>query len=292
MSNQEIWAVGRILATTTTFLGAKGSLTPRLDAELLLARILKMSKVQLYLNFEREMSLEELGEYRELIRRRSRLEPVAYILGEREFYGLKLKITPAVFIPRPETEHLVDEVLRLSKTLWPNQSLRLADIGCGSGAIALALAQNIPTANLEAVDISVEALALAEENASALSLADRVNFYSGDLLAPLADSKFHLICANLPYIPTSNLDTLMPDVVQYEPRLALDGGPEGLTVINRLIQSVSAYLEPGGRLLMEIWPPSLASLEKQASAIGFSPAEVIQDLAGRQHFVVLTANKS
>ncbi|MDR3038697.1 MAG: protein-(glutamine-N5) methyltransferase, release factor-specific, partial [Candidatus Adiutrix sp.] len=126
MADRETWAVGRLLGATTAFLADKGSTTPRLDAELLLARVLGLTKVQLYVNFEREVAPAELDRYRDLVRRRSRHEPVAYILGEREFYGLKLKTTPAALIPRPETEHLVDEALRLVKDRWPEEAVRLA----------------------------------------------------------------------------------------------------------------------------------------------------------------------
>ncbi len=277
----EAWRLGRLLATTAAFLGEKGSSTPRLDAELLLARVLNLSKVQLYVQFEREMTPAELDAYRDLVRRRVKHEPVAYILGSREFYGLRFKTTPAALIPRPETEHLVDEALRLAKELWPDTPLSLADIGCGTGAIALSLARHLPRANVAAVDCCPEALALARENAAELDPDGRVAFHQGDLLAPLAGRRFHLICANLPYIPTPEMATLMPDVGRHEPRLALDGGPAGLTPILRLLETAPDHLEPGGCVLLEIWPDSLPALEKNASSLGFVPSgEAIRDLAG------------
>ncbi|UQZ88158.1 peptide chain release factor N(5)-glutamine methyltransferase [Deltaproteobacteria bacterium Smac51] len=281
------WRVGRLLATTASFLADKGSSTPRLDAELLLSRVLKMPKVQLYVNFEKLMAEAELGEYRELVRRRSKHEPVAYILGEKEFYGLKFKTTPAALIPRPETEHLVDEAIRLSKELWPGQSLRIADIGCGSGAISLALASAVANAAVSAVDISESALELARENAAGLNLNDRVTFHHGDLTEPLKGGTFHLICANLPYIPTPEMATLMPDVGLHEPHLALDGGAAGLDLILRLLETSVAMLEPQGRILLEIWPESLAELEKAAATLGYKAAEPIRDLAGHNRIAVL-----
>ena len=284
----EAWQIGSLLTTTTKFLGDKGSSTPRLDAELLLARVLKTTKIQLYVNFSQEVTPSELNEYRELVRRRAAAEPVAYIVGEREFYGLRFKTTPAALIPRPETEHLVDAALHWAQDLWPNESLEIADIGCGSGAISLALAKNLPRSKVDAVDISKEALALAHHNATALNLADRVSFHEGNLLAPLASRTFHLVCANLPYIPTSEMAGLMPDVGLHEPHLALDGGQNGLAPIAHLLAEVVAHLHPKGLVLLEIWPDSLAELEKIAAHHGLVPAEeVIRDLAGHPRIVVL-----
>lgn len=283
----EIWQLGRLLTTTANFLGQKGSSTPRLDAELLLAKVLSMSKVQLYVNFEREMSQAELGEYRELVRRRAKHEPVAYILGQKEFYGLPFKTTPAALIPRPETEHLVDEAVRLAKELWPGgEPVRIADIGCGTGAIGLALAHTLASAQVAAVDISPAALTLARENAASLNLSGRAEFYEGDLLAPLQGRSFHLICANLPYIPTAEMPALMPDVGEHEPHLALDGGPAGLSPIEKLLKSAPDYLESQGRVLLEIWPGSLGELEDMAGKLGFALDNMLRDLAGHPRIVV------
>jgi release factor glutamine methyltransferase len=258
-----------------------------LDAELLLARILDLTKVQLYINFEREIGPGELEQYRELVRRRARSEPVAYILGEKEFYGLRLKTTPAALIPRPETELLVDEALELAKNLWPDGAIEAADIGCGGGAVALALARELPRAEIRAVDLSPDALALALANARELGLDSRLTFMEGDLAAPLAGRRFHLICANLPYIPEEEMAGLMPDVGNYEPRLALNGGPEGLGLIRRLLPDVPGLLAPGGRLLLEIWPDSLAALADSAGQAGLAVEQVRRDLAGHQRVVSL-----
>ncbi|MDR1046071.1 MAG: peptide chain release factor N(5)-glutamine methyltransferase [Candidatus Adiutrix sp.] len=284
---RETWAIGRLLAATAAFLADKGSASPRLDAELMLSKVLALPKVQLYVNFERELSAQELDDYRELVRRRSKHEPVAYILGHKEFHGLKFKTSPAALIPRPETEHLVDEALRLARDLWPGEEIRIADIGCGSGAIALSLAANLKEAHLSAVDISPRALNLARENAEALGLAERVEFFEGDLLSPLGQRDYHLICANLPYIPSPEMKTLMPDVGLHEPHLALDGGPEGLAPILRLLESSPAHLRADGRILLEIWPPSCPALKKAAAALGFDAAEPLRDLAGLARVAVL-----
>jgi release factor glutamine methyltransferase len=285
----ETWTVGRLLSATTDFLAGKGSATPRLDAELLLARVLALTKVQLYVGFESMVEPEALGRYRELVRRRARHEPVAYILGEKEFYGLKLKTTPAALIPRPETELLVDEALRLAKKHWPEEVVQVVDIGCGGGAIALALARELPRAEIWAVDISPEALTLARANALDLGLAQRLTFFEGDLAAPLAGRRFHLVCANLPYIPESEMAGLMPDVGGHEPHLALNGGPEGLALIRRLLKDAPGLLLPGGRLLLEIWPDSLAALTDSAGQADLTLEGVFRDLAGHQRVAVLAA---
>jgi release factor glutamine methyltransferase len=281
--------VGRLLSATTDFLAGKGSATPRLDAELLLARVLALPKVHLYVGFERAVEPEKLGQYRELVRRRARHEPVAYILGEKEFYGLKLKTTPAALIPRPETELLVDEALRLAKKYWPEEAVQAADIGCGGGAIALALARELPRAEIWAADISPEALALARTNALDLGLAQRLTFLEGDLAVPLAGRRFHLVCANLPYVPESEMAGLMPDVGGHEPHLALNGGPEGLALIRRLLKDAPGLLRPGGRLLLEIWPDSLAALADSAGQVNLTMEVVLRDLAGHQRVAVLAA---
>ena len=287
----EAWTVGRLLSATAGFLAGRGSSTPRLDAELLLARVLALTKVQLYVSFERLVEPAELDMYRGLVRRRARHEPVAYILGEKEFYGLKLKTSPAALIPRPETELLVDEALRLAKKHWPDEAVQVADIGCGGGAIALALARELPRAEIWAVDLSPEALALARTNAQDLGLAGRLTFFEGDLAAPLAGRRFHLVCANLPYIPEPQMAGLMPDVGAHEPRLALNGGPEGLALIRRLLPDAPGLLAEGGRLLLEIWPDSLAALTEAAGRAGLAVEEALRDLAGRRRVVVLTSSR-
>ncbi|MDR1546904.1 MAG: peptide chain release factor N(5)-glutamine methyltransferase [Deltaproteobacteria bacterium] len=284
MSERE-WTVTEILTTTTDFLGRKDPSCPRLEAELLLSQVLNLERVKLYVNFDRRLTTRELSAYRELVRRRASHEPVAYILGRKEFYRLNLTVTPQTLIPRPETEHLVDEALRLIKESGLTEP-ELADLGCGSGAVALALAANAPGAKIEAVDLSAEALAVARANAQALSLADRITFSQGDLFAPLSERLFDLICANLPYVPDAELVRLPPDVALFEPRLALAGGPEGLDVIARLLTQAPSHLKPGGRVVLEIWPPSLLRATELAAAAGLTPLEPVLDYAKKDRIFV------
>lgn len=249
----ERWTVLKLLTWTADFLRRKGSESPRLDAEVLLAHVLGWPRISLYTHFEDLVSESDRGKYRELIRRRAEGAPVAYLVGRKEFYSLTLQVSPAVLIPRPDTETLVAEFLSQFKG---QHAPRVADIGTGSGAIALACASQHRTAQLIAVDRSPEALAVARSNAETLGLTDRVEFREGDLLEPLAgDSPFDAILSNPPYIPTDDIAGLEPGVRDFEPHLALDGGADGLEVVARLIAGAPARLVPGGQLILEIGSP-------------------------------------
>ncbi|MDR1578378.1 MAG: peptide chain release factor N(5)-glutamine methyltransferase [Deltaproteobacteria bacterium] len=281
------WLVGDLLQTTTVFLGQKGLATPRLEAELLLAEILALTRMQLYVHFDRVMTEQELEAYRGLIRRRIKREPSAYILGRREFYLLNFKVTPDTLIPRPETELLVDEAIALAK---PLTEPLIWDLGCGCGAIALALAKNLPQSRVTATDLSLPALEVAKGNALVLGLSDQVEFLAGDLTHPVAGRQFNLICANLPYVPQAEIETLDPDVSQFEPRLALDGGPDGLDPFRRLLPEVSVLLKPGGYLLLEIHPPTLPDLTALIQQAQLAVQKVLVDYGKNNRVVVVKAD--
>jgi release factor glutamine methyltransferase len=276
----KIWTVAEILLTTANFLSEKGFASPRLEAELLLTEVIKLKRVELYVNFDRNLTEDEVVGYRNLLKRRLQHEPTAYIMGFKEFYGLNFKVTRDTLIPRPETEHLVDEALALAKN-----TLCLADIGCGCGAIALALAKNLPQARIWAADISPEALEVAKFNAQALGLSGQVEFLTGDLAQPLS-GHFGIICANLPYIPADEMAGLPKDVADFEPHLALDGGAGGLDLYRRLIPQIPPLLAPEGYLLLEIWPPSLNELTQILAHNGLHLLRVIVDY-GRQNRVAV-----
>jgi release factor glutamine methyltransferase len=231
-----------------------GLATPRLDAEILLAHALGMDRVGLYTHFDQPLHPDELARFRELIQRRLKREPVAYILGRREFWSLDLTVTPHVLIPRPETELLVSEGLgALAAGSIPKEACRILEIGTGCGAIAIALAKEITSASLLATDTSGRALSVAKENAQAHGVRDRLEFRQGDLFSPLADGEtFHLIVTNPPYIPTDRISALEPEIRDYEPRVALDGGPDGLDFYRRALPQVHRFLEPEGWFLAEI----------------------------------------
>lgn len=196
---------------------------------------------------EAELSPKQMDHYDELLARRARHEPMQYILGEQEFYGLRLRVTPAVLIPRPETEHLVEAVL---ERVPRDRALRIADIGTGSGAIALALAIHLPLAQVDAFDLSPEALAVAEGNARALGLENRVRFIHSDLLQAAGTERYDCIVSNPPYV--SSAETLEPQVARWEPHTALFAGPDGLAVYRRLLPQAAGRLLPGGLLALEL----------------------------------------
>jgi release factor glutamine methyltransferase len=246
----ESWTVGRLLTWTTDFLKRHRSESPRLDAEVMLAHVLEWQRVQLYTHFEEEVGQAARGAFRELVRRRSEGSPVAYLVGRKEFYSLVFTVSPAVLIPRPESEFVVVEYLERTRHI---ESPRAVDVGTGSGCLAIASAHRQPGAHFVATDLSEDALAIARQNAAALGVADRVDFRHGDLLLPAAElGPFDAIISNPPYIAGESIKELEAGVRDYEPRLALDGGPTGLVVVARLIEMAVPLLKPGGHLILEI----------------------------------------
>jgi release factor glutamine methyltransferase len=278
--DKKIFTIASILSLTTDFFTKKGLSSPRLDAELLLSKVLNLERMRLYVNFERMMSQAELDEYRELVRRRSKFEPAAFILGEKEFYSLPFKVSPSVLIPRPETELLVDEAISHAKESFPDiKELMIADVGCGSGAIAVALAKNLPNSKVIASDISKDALEIAKENANTLG-AHNIEFYLADLTQnPFPQELFHIITANLPYVSSSDMDSLPPDVKDFEPRGALDGGKEGLSLYERFLPLAAQRLAPGGIILTEHHPPQFPAMEKLALSLGLTLLPRVRDLS-------------
>ncbi len=217
------WTVGRLLTWTKDFLQKKGSDSPRLDAEVLLAAVMKCQRVNLYTQYEDEVSDAHRSKFRDLVKRRADGAPVAYLVGKKEFYSLRLHVSPAVLIPRGDSEIVVVEALARLKGL---RAPRAVDVGTGSGCLALACVHQHKTVRFVAIDVSPEALAVAQGNAEKLNLDARIEFRAGDLLDPVAeDEPFDLILSNPPYIASAVIPTLEPTVAKYEPHLALDGGP-------------------------------------------------------------------
>ena len=239
---------------STEFLAKKGVESPRLQTELLLAHLLKQPRMRLYLNFERALSPAEVNSFREFIKRRGQREPLQHIIGSTSFCGLELAVNRDVLIPRPETELLAERgwtFLNQLSTLNPQPSTVL-DFGTGSGCLAIALASKCPAAEVYAVEISPGALALARQNAARHDLAERIRFLQGDGFAPVPEGiQFDLIISNPPYIPTSDIATLAPEVRDHDPHRALDGGADGLDYGRRLAAESPRFLKPPGRLMLE-----------------------------------------
>jgi release factor glutamine methyltransferase len=243
------WTIRRLLDWTEKFLCEKEIENPRLDAQILLAHTLGCKRIDLYVRSDDEPTESQRNAFKALIRKRVEGCPVAYLVGRREFYQLDFKVSPDVLIPRPETEFLVMEALRRLKGM---ESPRVVDIGTGTGCIALSIARHHSTARLTATDISAPALAVARRNAEQLGVADRVRLLEGDLFAPLAAETFDLIVSNPPYIAAEEFAGLAREVREYEPRIALEGGADGLDIYRRLIAEAPNYLRSGGYLLLEI----------------------------------------
>jgi len=245
MTPQETWTTIKLLAWTKDYLSAKGIDNARLEAEWLLCAATGLDRVGLYLNFDKPMSDDELASFRAMVTRRARREPLQHILGTQEFYGLEFEVSPDVLIPRHDTETLVTEALAHRP-----DARSVLDIGTGSGCIAVALAHDLPGAAVTAIDISPAALAVARRNAGRNGVA--VEFLAGSLLEPVAGRRFDLIVSNPPYIPSRDIDGLEPEVRDFDPRGALDGGVDGLDVYRALIPAAPEYLHPSGWLLVEV----------------------------------------
>lgn len=253
MTAEQSWTVGRLLDWTSKYLAQKGSEFPRLDAEVLLAHALGCKRIDLYVRHEEIAPDEARQQFRDLVRRRVEGCPVAYLVGRKEFFSLELEVSPAVLIPRPDSECLVDECLRLAREMPEPQIL---DLGTGSGNLTVAIAKRHRGAHVTAVDLSPEALAIAQRNAKKHGVEERIRFLQGDLFAPLpAGELFDFVISNPPYIPHADVAGLAPGVRDYEPHLALDGGPDGFAVFDRLVAEAPRWLKPGGYLFVEIGSP-------------------------------------
>lgn len=285
MTTPQTWTLGALLNWTAKHLAEKGAEFPRLDAEVLLAQAVGCKRIDLYgLRFAEEAGPEVRQAYKDLIRRRLEGCPVAYLVGKKEFYGLEFQVGPAVLIPRPDSEHVVVEALALAKDMT---SPRLIDIGTGSGNLAVALAKNLPGAQVTATDKSAAALEIARGNAAKHGVAERIRFVEGDLFAPVpAGETFHLVVSNPPYITHDDLKKLPPGVRDFEPQQALDGGPDGFAVFDRLIDEARARLEPGGYLLVEIGAPQeKGARARLANLPEYALAPTIFDYSGHPRVV-------
>ena len=286
-----VWTVGELLTRTHEFFARQGVAEARLSAELLLAHVLACSRLELYTRFERTVSPADIAAFRELVRRRRDKMPVAYLIGQAWFYSLEFEVSPAVLIPRPETETLVEQTIQLARQAPAQTQVRILELGVGSGCIAIALAKNFPTAQLTGTECSAAALDLAAKNARRHGVVERVRFLQGDLFAPLEalppTPRFHITVSNPPYIPTAQLDTLMPEVSGYEPRIALDGGADGLAFYRRIAAEVPRWLEPDGVVLVETAFDQTPAVERIFSQTRwYAATRIIADAAGHPRCVL------
>jgi len=278
------WTVKDVLRWTTDYFRKKDIETPRLDAEVLLANALKTDRLRLYLDQERPLTPKERSVYRDFIRRRASREPVALIVGVKEFWSLPFKVSRGVLIPRPDTERLVEVVL---DEIRGNSTPFVLEIGTGSGAVAVAVVKECPTARVMATDISPVAIAFAAANAESAGVAGSLDLVVSDLLEPFRKAaKFDVICSNPPYIPSGIIPTLAPEITRFEPLTALDGGPDGLEVIRKLVDQTPHHLRTGGALIIEVGEHQAEEVREIMSSTGhFTEIQFFSDLAGKSRVV-------
>ncbi|MEM6687919.1 MAG: peptide chain release factor N(5)-glutamine methyltransferase [Planctomycetota bacterium] len=283
-STTETWTVLRLLEWTTDFFKRKGSSSPRLDAEVLLAHARNCERIELYTAFNEEPTEEQRVAFREMIRRRGEGVPVAQLVGHKEFYSLSLRVDEHTLIPRPETEHLVIKAIDQIKDLHPSihdRPIHVADIGTGSGAIAIAIASSVQFVEVFATDLSSDALEIAKWNAEKLGVAARIKFSIGDLFEAITEGvQFDVICSNPPYVSESEFETLDPVVRNHEPKSALVSGPTGTETIKRLLEQAKDRLRENGSILIELSPMIGGQCVQIAQDLEYRDVQLIKDLAG------------
>jgi release factor glutamine methyltransferase len=305
--SDEPWTIGRLLVWTIDYLQKHGADNPRLDAEVLLATARNCKRIDLYAAYGEEATDALRTTFRELVSRRAKGTPVAYLVGHKEFYSIEFEVTPDVLIPRPETELLVVALLdhakkQASSIQHPASSiehpassiqhpassiLSIADVGTGSGILAVCAAKYLPQARVTAIDVSPAALAVARRNAERHQVADRITFVESNLFAALPkETRFDFIVSNPPYVSTAEMADLPPDVKDYEPHVALEAGEQGTAVIEPLITQAAERLNPGGALLIEISPMIATKVEELIRASGnFDLAPTLRDTAGHARVI-------
>jgi release factor glutamine methyltransferase len=272
------------LREARALLSAQGIESSGLEAELLLRHVLEVRKEDLILHAHEELTQRQEEHYRQLLQRRCRREPLAYITGRREFWSLDFTVNPKVLIPRPETEGVIERMLELTEDGTHEDILRVLDMGTGSGILAVVAAVEFPKVRVMAVDCSADALAVARDNALRHQVVERIEFLLMDMMKPwnLKDNgQYDFILSNPPYIPSQEIERLMPDIRDYEPRTALEGGPDGLACYQHLIPNAFDYLKPGGHLIVEVGDGQAESVAQKIQAYsGFEKIKIIQDLNG------------
>jgi release factor glutamine methyltransferase len=286
----KIWTIIELINETTGYFKKKGIESARLEAELLLANCLAIERIQLYIAFERPVSEEELSRFRETVRRRAAGEPAAYLTGYREFWSLKIRVQKGVLIPRPETELLVEEAIKLLKPR--DQEMAILELGTGSGAIAVALAKEIKNSVIYAADISAAALVVARSNIEEQGLQERIRLVCGNGPAPFKKgAQFDLIISNPPYICSRDIRMLAPEIKDHEPLQALDGGEDGLAFYRQWISQMPPLLRSGGCVVFEIGAEQAAAVSQLfRDAEEFTDIAIKKDYAGHSRAVIARQN--
>jgi release factor glutamine methyltransferase len=281
------WTIQKLMTWVTEYLTQKGVDAPRLSAELLLSHVLGLKRIELYTQYNKVVAQEHLDRLRDLVKRAGLHEPVAYLVGRTEFYSLEFEVTPDCLIPRPETELLVQRSIELLRKRTAPHSI--CDLCTGCGVIAVAIAKNVPDAKVVATDIAEPALAVAARNVEKHALQERVELRHGDLFDPLVPrlDQFDLIACNPPYVSGPEYEALDKNVKDYEPRIALYAGPDGLDVYRRLVEKVDPFLKPDGLLLLEIGYTQGPAVRDLLQPTGlFARIRIDKDLQGHDRVVI------
>ena len=283
---EETWTIGKLLSWTAEYFTKKAISSARLDAELLLANLLGCDRIYLYVNFDRPLLADELAGYRALVKRRAAKEPLAYILGNREFYKLSFVVTPAVLIPRPDTEIIVASAIEHAKA---NDARRALDLGTGSGAIAISLLTNLPKLSITASDLSIPALEIAQVNARRHLVESRLEFIVSDWFENIVPEKYDIIVANPPYIQLAEQGKLQPEL-QHEPQSALYADADGLGCYRIILANAHEYLASGGKLFLEVGYNQAAAVAELAKATNrYGSMHFVKDYSGIDRVVVIAA---
>jgi release factor glutamine methyltransferase len=287
-TQSEPWTILRLLQWTTDHLKRHGSTSPRLDAEVLLANARGCQRIDLYTAFSEEPDESVKAAFREMIKRRAAGEPVAYLVGKKEFYSLSFRVSKDCLIPRGETEHLVVECLDRAKKLdRVHEPIRIADVCTGSGCIAVSIAKHLKQADVTAIDLSCEAIEIAKSNVRDHGLEDRVHVVLGDLLEPVPASSLDFVCSNPPYVSEAEFEQLDRSVREHEPRMALVSGLNGTEMIGRLAEQAVEKLLPGGWFICEFSPMIADSVtESLIASHRWSNVSCVRDLAGQKRLVI------
>ena len=283
---EKTWKVLDVLDWTTNYFKDKKIASARLDAELLIGFALNLPRIDLYLNFDRPLDKEELKKIRELVKRRATFEPVAYLTGKKEFYSLEFEVTKDVLVPRPETEILVEQAIKIGQEIGGR--LRIVDLGCGSGNIAISVAKNLEGSLVYATDVSRKALEVARRNAFSLGVSDRVVLLCQDLFSAFSKAKeANLILSNPPYISLEEYPALAPDIQDFEPKQALEAGEKGLRFYRKIIGEAPEHLKEKGYLILEIGSAQTAMVKELILASGeFLSCKIVKDYSGLDRVVV------
>jgi release factor glutamine methyltransferase len=285
---EKTWTVLELINETTAYFKKKAIESARLDAELLLAHCLNRTRIQLYIDFERQVTAEELFAFRELVRRRAAREPVAYLIGYKDFWSLKIKVEKGVLIPRPETELLVEEAVKIFERVPEKDAQRkILELGAGSGALSIALAQELKNCIIYATDISSAALKIAQDNSREHGCADRVHFIRSVSLGPFRQREiFDLIVTNPPYICSADIPGLAPEIREHEPIEALDGGPKGLDFYRQWIPEMPLLLKRNGWAVFEMGANQSAAVSQLCQNTGaFTDVQTVKDFAGYERVI-------